>query len=77
MYYDYISNISGVLYVAGTVYPSRGPEFFPGVLVVSLLLTCIVMCVIFCLFVCLRSVSCVSDVSSIYELSILDCPFGL
>jgi hypothetical protein len=76
MYYDYMSSIAGALYAAGTVYPSRGPEFLPGVLVVSVLLICIVMCVMFCLF-CLRSVSCVSDVPSIYELSILDCPFGL
>ena len=69
MYYDYMSSIAGVLYAARTIYPSRGPEFLPGVLVVSVLLICIVMCVIFCLFVFV-----LCRVCPMFQVS-MNCPF--
>jgi hypothetical protein len=34
---------------------------------------CVFCC---CCFVCLRPLSCVPNVTSVFELSILDCPFG-
>ena len=41
----------------------------------SVLLIFLVFCLVFC-FVCLLPVSCVSNVDSFFELSLLGCPFG-
>ena len=35
------------------------------------------LCVVFLCFVCLRLVSCVSNVTSVSGLAILDCSFGI
>ena len=72
-----ISNMVVVLQEAGTAYPSRAPvfilvfRFLIGWLRIDYLFE---LSVCFC-FVCIRLVSCVSYVTSVYWLSILNCPF--
>ena len=56
---------------------SGAPEYTPvygGVRVVHLFI--FLCCVVFFCFVCLRPVSCVPNVTSVFGLFILACPFG-
>ena len=63
----YMSSTAGVLEEAGTAYPSLAPGFIPGFVGVRIAhLFSSVLRVVFLSFVCLHSVSCASNVASVF-----------
>ena len=73
-----VCNRNCVSLEAEIAYPSRPLGFTLGFLAMSELLICLVLCVLLfsCVFFfCFCSVFCLSNVNSVSELSIIDCPF--
>ena len=72
-----VCNRNCVSLEAEIAYPSRPLGFTLGFLVMSELLICLVLCALLfsCVFFCFCHVSCLSNVNSVSELSIIDCPF--
>jgi len=75
-FFDYMSTMAGVLLEAGIVNTCWASVLTLGFCGGFVLLIFLVFWVVHFCFVCLRSVSCVTNVSSVTGLYILDGPFG-